>query len=164
MKRAPVVIGSTAVGLGLVLSFHTHPSHASRLTQPTTKTTPTTTPRTGAGSGTGSPSTATTSPPSSTPKTVASTKTATGQDIQYRYGDIQLAVTATRTEITNISVVQEGATDGRSQQINGDAVPQLTSEAMAAQSSQIDGVSGATYTSAAYAQSLQSALDQLGIK
>jgi uncharacterized protein with FMN-binding domain len=163
-----VVIGSTAVGLGLVLGFHTHPSHASRVSQPTTKTTPkatpTTTPQTRGDAGTASPSTATTRPTSSTPSPVASNKTATGQDIQYRYGDIQLAVTATGTKITNISVLQEGATDGRSQQINGDAVPQLTSEAMTAQSSQIDGVSGATYTSAAYAQSLQSALDQLGIK
>jgi uncharacterized protein with FMN-binding domain len=38
----------------------------------------------------------------------------------------------------------------------------LRSEALQAQSAQIDLVSGATYTSMAYAQSLQSALDQAG--
>jgi uncharacterized protein with FMN-binding domain len=45
-------------------------------------------------------------------------------------------------------------------QINQQAVPMLVSETTSAQSAQIDMVSGATYTSQGYAQSLQSALDQ----
>ena len=48
---------------------------------------------------------------------------------------------------------------GESDQINGYAVPLLDQEAVAAQSAQIDTVSGATFTSAGYQQSLQSALD-----
>jgi uncharacterized protein with FMN-binding domain len=60
-----------------------------------------------------------------------------------------------------VNVVQNGATDPHSAQINSIAVPMLTSQALSAQSAQIDGVSGASFTSAAYAQALQSALDQL---
>jgi len=52
---------------------------------------------------------------------------------------------------------------GRSSQISRFVEPILRSEALQAQSANIDGVSGATYTSTAYAQSLQSALDSAGI-
>jgi uncharacterized protein with FMN-binding domain len=45
-------------------------------------------------------------------------------------------------------------------QIDGNALPKLTSETLAAQSARIDAVSGASYTSAGYIQSLQSALDK----
>lgn len=164
MKRAPVVIGSTATGLALVLSFHTHTGKLTHLatgsssttnggssptTTPTTPTTPTTN---------GTPSQNGTSTSTTAP---SATRSATGTDVQYRYGDIQLKVTEDGSKITDIEVVQEGATDGRSYQINSQAVPILQSEAMSAQSAQIDGVSGATYTSQAYAQALQSAIDQL---
>ena len=157
MKRAPVVIGSTATGLALVLSFHTHTGKLTNLAtgNSPTKTggSSTTTPTTKGTSSQGSSSTSTTAP--------STTRSATGTDVQYRYGDIQLKVTEQGSKITNIEVVQESATDGRSYQINSQAVPLLQSEAMSAQSAQIDGVSGATYTSQAYAQALQSAIDQL---
>ena len=52
-------------------------------------------------------------------------------------------------------------TDPTSQQICTEAIPMLRSEALSAQSGTIDGISGATYTSEAYTQSLQSALDKL---
>ncbi len=165
MKRAPFVIGATGVGLGLLLSFHTKPVHVSIAATGTT-------PGTG-GSGTGSGSTNDNSTPSTTtapggsagsaPTTAAndSTRTATSQLIQYRYGDIELRVTEKGTRITNIQVVSEGATDPRSAEINAQAVPMLQQQAMSAQSVNIDGVSGATFTSIAYDQALQSALDQL---
>ena len=50
----------------------------------------------------------------------------------------------------------------RDEEISGFAIPQLTQEALAAQSARIDTVSGATYTSEGYLQSLQSALDKAG--
>jgi uncharacterized protein with FMN-binding domain len=165
MSRAPIVIGSTAVGLGLVLSFHTaatkHKTHLSIGSSPSPPTTTptTTTPTTAAPSGTASapPSTSTTAPARSD-----AARTATGQDVQYRYGDIQLQVTEKGTRITNITVVSNNAADPRSQMINDQAVPMLQSQAMQAQSTSIDGVSGATFTSEAYAEALQSALQQLG--
>ncbi len=48
----------------------------------------------------------------------------------------------------------------RSQYLSSQAGPLLQSQTISAQSAQIDGVSGATYTSQSYQQSLQSALDQ----
>jgi uncharacterized protein with FMN-binding domain len=73
-------------------------------------------------------------------------------------------VTVTGGRITNVQPVVDNAFDPRSAQINSYAEPQLQSETIEAQSANINGVSGATYTSQAYVQSLQAALDKLGIK
>jgi uncharacterized protein with FMN-binding domain len=160
VKRAPIVLGSTAVGLGLVLSFHTHglTTVGVKATGPSTSI-----PATGPTSAAGGTTPSTLRPGSKTPgsTTPASTQSATGNDIGYRYGDIQLKVTRTGKHITLIDVVQNGAVDPRSAQINSIAVPMLTTQALDAQSSQIDGISGASFTSAAYSEALQSALDQL---
>ncbi len=99
--------------------------------------------------------------PVTTPTTAAAARSATGQDVQYQYGDIQLKVSEKGSSISRIQVVSEGATDPRSAEINSQAVPMLQQQAMSAQSANIDGVSGATFTSMAYQQALQSALDQL---
>ena len=48
-----------------------------------------------------------------------------------------------------------------SDQIDANAIPKLTSETLTAQSAHINAVSGASYTSSGYIQSLQSAVDQL---
>ena len=53
--------------------------------------------------------------------------------------------------------------DPKSSQISAVAIPSLEQQAMTAQSAQVDGVSGASYTSAAFAESLQSALTQAGL-
>ena len=86
----------------------------------------------------------------------------TGSDIQYNYGDIQLRVTFDGGKITKIDIAHESATDGRSQSINSQAIPILTQEALAAQSLNFDVVSGATFTSEAFGQALQSILDPSG--
>ena len=67
-------------------------------------------------------------------------------------------VTAAGGKITEVTAVQLPS-QGRSGYISQSAAPILSGEAMSAQSASIDTVSGATYTSQAYAQSLQSALD-----
>jgi len=82
--------------------------------------------------------------------------------VSYRYGDIQLRVTVSGGRITDISVPQESAPGQRSQSINSQAIPVLTREALAAQGLQFDVVSGATFTSDAFAQALQSALAREG--
>jgi uncharacterized protein with FMN-binding domain len=161
MKRAPIVLGSTAVGLGLVLTFHTHSPSLSKLSVGATAgagpTPPASSPPTTAGNGS-QPGPATTTPATTAP---SSTRTATGQDVQYQYGDIELQVTESGSRITKVKVLRNGAVDARSAEINSQAVPMLQDQTMQAQSANIDGVSGATFTSYAYAQSLQSALDQL---
>lgn len=75
-----------------------------------------------------------------------------------------MQVVVSGSTIKNVSFLQLTAVDPRSQFINSQAGPILLQETLSAQSSQIDGVSGATYTSEGYVQSLQSALDQAGIR
>ncbi len=72
------------------------------------------------------------------------------------------SVTIASGKVTDVQAV-ELPSGGRSGQISLYASPILASEALTAQSASIDVVSGATYTSEAYAQSLQAALDQAGI-
>ena len=76
---------------------------------------------------------------------------------------MQLAVTLSKGKITAVKALQTPSGDGRSQQIASYAVPQLTNETLEAQNARIDTVSGATYTSDGYVQSLQSALDKAGV-
>ncbi|MDH6115512.1 uncharacterized protein with FMN-binding domain [Kitasatospora sp. MAP12-9] len=82
----------------------------------------------------------------------------TGSVVDTRYGPVQVQAVLTDGKITDITVLQQ-TTGGHSSQIDSYALPQLKSEALAAQSANIDVVSGATYTSNGYAQSLQAALD-----
>ena len=93
---------------------------------------------------------------------VVTKKTVTGQVAQTKWGPVQVQLTVVSGKITAVSVLQY-PTGGRSDQINAQALPILVSETMKAQSAKIDMVSGATYTSNGYLQSLQSALDQAGI-
>ena len=90
----------------------------------------------------------------------SSDRTYTGQDVSYRYGDIEVAVTVDGGRIVTVSVPQDDAFSPYSQTVNSAAVPILVREAVAAQGLNFDVVSGATYTSDAFAQSLQSALDK----
>jgi uncharacterized protein with FMN-binding domain len=83
-----------------------------------------------------------------------------GASVRNRYGNVQVQATfAADGTLTNVDVVEAPSRDGRSVQINNYAVPRLNSEAVVAQSAHVDTVSGATYTSIGYAQSLQSAID-----
>jgi uncharacterized protein with FMN-binding domain len=72
-------------------------------------------------------------------------------------------ITVTKGKITDAEVTQVPWSNHRDQEINGYAVPILNSEAVDAQSADIDMVSGATYTSEGYIGSLQSAIDQAGL-
>ena len=89
--------------------------------------------------------------------------TVTGSAADTRWGPVQVKVTLASGKITAVDVVEEPDSNGHDQEINAEAVPQLVSETMQAQSAQIDMISGATYTSEGYVQSLQSALDQAGV-
>jgi len=89
------------------------------------------------------------------------TRTVDGPVVDTRYGPVQVEITVAGGKITAATAI-ELPSGGRSGAISQYAAPILSSEALAAQSAQIDLVSGATYTSDGYAQSLQSALDQAG--
>jgi uncharacterized protein with FMN-binding domain len=86
----------------------------------------------------------------------------TGPTVSTRYGPVQVKIEVSAGTITDVVALQLPS-GGRSGRISDSAEPTLHDEALAAQSASIDGVSGATYTSRAYEQSLQAALDQAGI-
>ncbi|MEV6533582.1 FMN-binding protein [Streptomyces sp. NPDC051639] len=86
-------------------------------------------------------------------------RTVTGDVARTQYGPVQVRVTVSGGKVTKSEVVQI-PTGGRSTEVSNSSVPRLNQEAVAAGSADIDAVSGATYTSAGYKKSLQSALDK----
>ena len=89
-------------------------------------------------------------------------RTATGDAVSIRWGDVQVAVTVQADDIIEVETLAMPMDDRRSQRINAGAEPVLREEAIAYDTADVSVISGATYTSRAYATSLQSALDQLG--
>jgi uncharacterized protein with FMN-binding domain len=139
MKRTPIVLLGTVAGVAGVLMLNPEGSSFTAQTP------------TDSGSGT-----------STTP--AAKEVTATGDAVFAKYGYVELKVTAKAGTITDIVAIQMPDQDGRSIEITKAVEPILREEALKAQSANIAGVSGATFTSDGYQQSLQSALDKLGIK
>lgn len=139
MRRAFVTGTATAAGVILLLSLKPHDS----------------TPAAVAASGTPAPTEA---PGDAS----AVTRTVTGDAADTRYGPVQVKVTLAGSRITAVEAVRYPSEDRRDREINSYALPVLNQEAIAAQSADIDVVSGATYTSDGYARSLQSALDKAG--
>jgi uncharacterized protein with FMN-binding domain len=86
--------------------------------------------------------------------------TYTGSAASTRFGNVQVAITVAGGKITNVDVPQYPNGSGRDVEIANYSLPQLISETLSAQNANIDMVSGATYTSEGYLQSLQSAIDQ----
>jgi uncharacterized protein with FMN-binding domain len=82
-----------------------------------------------------------------------------GDVVGMRYGAVQVRVYFRGRRIVDVRKLKHPEDIERSRQIGADALPKLRKQVLAAQSARIDGVSGATYTSAAYKQSVQSALD-----
>ncbi|MGW7681584.1 FMN-binding protein [Kribbella sp. NPDC054772] len=97
--------------------------------------------------------------PHSTARPTAAAVTVAGGVVDTQYGPVQVEITVRGGRITKAHTLQHPSGDGQTDQINSNAVPQLNHETLAAQSAQIDTVSGATFTSEGYRQSLQSALD-----
>ena len=168
MKRSPIVLAGTAVGLAGVLAYNTSSSPAvvgtstgTTAAQAASSTVSSATPTSTTASSTTTPGSTSKSTTSTTTKTASASRSATGQDVTFQYGDLQVKVTKVGTRITDVAVVAGSVSDPHSQSIDQFAIPELRQEAIAAQSAKIDGVSGASYTSAAYEQSLQSALDKL---
>ncbi|MHB1487605.1 MAG: FMN-binding protein [Acidimicrobiales bacterium] len=139
-------------GLAGVLGFHTKSTTSSIVAAPPRSST---SGRSGSG---GRPASATQMPKP------AVRATANGSNEQYGYGQLSVRVTVSGNRITNVSVPNIQTVDPTSQQIATQVIPMLRSEVLSAQSARIQGVSGATYTSEAYAVSLQSALGKLHFK
>ena len=76
-----------------------------------------------------------------------------------RWGNMQVQVVYSGSQITDVQIVQYPDGDNKSVRINSRALPTLISESISSQSADVSTVSGATYTSVSYRVSLQSAID-----
>jgi uncharacterized protein with FMN-binding domain len=158
------------IAMWMVLSFKSSPTSrvASVATAPAPSTSvpappadfgsqaPAGPPPTGPGASTTTPSSTspTTQPARSGPRTIQ------GDVVPTRYGDVQVALVLNGSQIVDVKALQLPFDRARSRDISAQAAPLLHDEVLQAQSAQIDTIGGATYTSDAYAQSLQSALDR----
>ncbi|MGW0878708.1 FMN-binding protein [Streptomyces sp. NPDC002671] len=149
-RRIVLASAATVSGMVLLLSLkpHTTPTVVAASANPPTRSS--------------SPSSGSSS---ATPggATISAARTATGDTVQTRWGPVQVRVTVKGGRLTEVAAVSYPQGNPRDQEINSRALPRLRREALAAQSAQIDTVSGATYTSDGYRQSLQSALDSAGL-
>lgn len=100
------------------------------------------------------------STPTPTPKSMYNDGQFTGNSADAYYGNVQVMATIQGGKITNIQFLDYPQDRSHSVQINNYAMPILKTEAIQAQSAQVDTVSGATDTSYAFIDSLSSALSQ----
>ena len=139
MKRSAVTaaaLTATAVGVGYILGFH-----------PT------------GGGNAGLP--ASLAAGGSSGKGPGVTAVGTDQALQGGLGDIQVRVSAQNGKITGVGFAKLNVHGPQSGQITGSVLPQLVKQTMAGNGGPIHAVSGATYTSQAYATSLQAAIDKI---
>ena len=160
MRRVILAITGTIAGLVALLSFKSHVPSA-----PVAATT-------GGTGGTSSSSSASSGggqtevvpgafPQGSIAKNLPAGETAVnGKVASTSYGPVQIQLIKRNGKIVKVAVLMQPTNTLNDVQIGRFAFPKLISETLAAQNGKIDAVSGATYTSAGYVQSLQSALDK----
>ena len=145
MKRIVVATGTTLSGLVLLLWYGTSVARLSTSGTSSTSTVGSASSAVAAGT------------------TATTTATYDGAAASTQFGDVQVRITVTDGKVTAAEAISYPNSNGHDQQINSYAIPVLNQEAVAAGSANISMVSGATYTSGGYVQSLQSALDQAGL-
>jgi uncharacterized protein with FMN-binding domain len=153
VRKIVVALMGTVSGLIMLFSYHTSLGGTGTLAVPASTGASTTTSSSGSSSAGGS----------STSSAGGSSTTVTGGSAQTQWGPVQVQITVAGGKITDVRAVQYPNGNGRDQEINSYALPVLAQEALAAQSANIDHVSGATVTSDGYVQSLQSAIDQANL-
>jgi uncharacterized protein with FMN-binding domain len=181
MKRALLIAGGTVGGLGAVLAI-TPPQLGS-----TSAINVAGAPTAGASSGTAevtpassssatavatkaakptkkagaAASSAATTAPTAAATTAAINGIFTGPSVNVNYGNVQVKITVVNGRITDAVAVK--APTGRNDRWTNMAVPILKEQTLAAQSANIQGASGASYTSYGWHTSLQGALAQAGL-
>jgi len=159
MRRVVLALGGTVAGLVMLLSFRSHT--ASTASAGVTAGSGGTGTSPGASSAAGSGSSAASGAGAASAPVSAGSGTGTavtGDAIATPYGPTQVQVTLNAGKIVKVTVLQHTDDGVNSQMIDGHALPLLNN--LTAQSAKIDAVSGASYTSAGYIKSLQSALDK----
>ncbi|MDQ2814246.1 MAG: FMN-binding protein [Actinomycetota bacterium] len=164
MRRVILTIAGTVAGLVALLSFKSHgpsvsPASAATSSGTTSGTSGTTS------SGTSSP--ATTVPGEFPMGSLAAQltpgeTTVTGHVGNTVYGPVQIQLVMRNSKIVKVAILKQPMNTIHDIQIGAFAFPKLIGETLSTQTAKIDSVSGASYTSAGYLASLQSALDLRG--
>ena len=144
-KLSALAISATTT-LGLTMAF-AHDDGATQTIAPLTLAT--------------TPAATTTPATPVTPTTAAGVLDGTYAGIgdQNRWGTVQVQVVYAGGQVSDVQILQYPDGERKSVRINQSALPRLVSEALRAQSADVNTVSGATYTSKSYKISLQSAID-----
>ena len=126
---------------------------------------PSASPSAGASAAATDPAAAATTPaaPAPAPAPVAPSGTFQSATVKTRYGNYQVELTVEAGTITNVAMLQSGASDGTSRQIAGSALPTLQQRVLSAQTYNVQGVSGASYTSQGFIAAVQNAMQAAGI-
>ena len=163
MRRVILAVTGTIAGLVALLSFKSHvPSAPVAATVGGSGGTAASSPSPSSSSGGGQTEVVPGAfPQGSIAKNLPAGETAVdGKVASTSYGPVQIQLIERSGKIVKVAVLVQPTNTLHDVQIGEFAFPKLISETLAAQSSKIDAVSGATYTSAGYIQSLQSALDK----
>ena len=162
------IAGGPMAGSGVTSSASASSSSSSNTAVATTKATATKNPKTVATKASAGANTATTAPAADAPATqapAASTTsingTFTGPSVNVNYGNVQVKITVVNGRITDAVAVK--APTGKNDRYTNMAVPILKAQTLKAQSANIQGASGASYTSYGWFTSLQGALAQAGL-
>ena len=158
MKKFTVAV--LIIGAFVLYSLIYHANPVALVPTPSTKTS--------SSSSTSTPaSTPATSGATTTPAATKSTNGALYKDGSYtgsvadaQWGNLQVQAIIKGGKITSVQFLQYPNDRNRSIEINNYADPQLASEAIQAQSANVDVISGATDSSDAFIQSLTAALTQ----
>jgi hypothetical protein len=164
--RNAAILGATIVTVGVIFLYPTSTNRGTSVHRPgqlapvgIVAAGPGTTPATG---GTGS--TGSTGSTGGTGGTSAAPIVVNGAPADTPFGPVQVQIQIRGGKIIAATAIDFPQNGGRDAQINSYAIPVLQQETVAAQNAQINSVSGATYTSNGYLQSLQSALDAAHLK
>ena len=181
MRRVALAIAGTVAGLVVLLTFKSHTGTSAVSAAPAGTAGPGGTAGTssragttngaggtapsGAASGTsggGSAPSGGSASPGTAPGQgdAAGARIITGNVANTIYGPVQIQAAVKAGKIIKVTILQQPSTTAHDLQIGAFAFPQLEAETLSAQSAKIDMVSGATYTSGGYIQSLQSAIDR----
>jgi hypothetical protein len=158
MRRVILTIASTIAGLVALLSFKSHVPTVPSASVSTTGGSSST-------GGTSAPSSSAATVPGEFPmgslaRTLTSGETAiTGHVANTVYGPVQIQLVMRNGKVVKVAVLRQPMNTINDIRIGDFAFPKLIGETLATQTAKIDAVSGASYTSAGYIQSLQSALD-----
>ena len=162
------IAGAPMAGADTTASASASSSSSTKTTTAATKAAKPVTTKKAASGNSATDNSATTAPAADAPATQvpAASRTAingtfTGPSVFVNYGNVQVKITVVNGRITDAVAVK--APSGRNDRWTNMAVPILKEQTLKAQSANIQGASGASYTSYGWFTSLQGAIAQAGL-